>query len=181
MPQIMIMKLDQGYLVQQSILSKWEPLAALSNGRDLCEWIAKWSGAKVDIFEHYEPANPDADKLTEADIDQLTDEINAEVAAQEPQGSDPEPETAEAPDGHESGLTVIQRRIIDHLEKCQNKHGARFQIEQRTLAEKAGVPKGSIHWQIKQLENRGLIAVERPGPGVSPFFTVTEAGMQVAA
>lgn len=226
MRQIMIMKLDQGYLVQQSILSKWEPLAALSNGRDLCEWIAKWSGAKVDIFDHYEPVTGfarDGEKGKPLSVDDaqpeeedprkvlhraMWDERQAERAAQspeqeterqprespatppqEPQDSDPKPDTAEVPDEPESApagnndghLPRNQRNVLRHLHKAAERHGPRFQIELATLAEKAGVPRGSMHYIVGRLEDIGFISVERPGTGIAPFFTVTEAGMQVAA
>lgn len=104
---IIIKKLDYGYLVQMKVApDRIRDAAALSNGHDLCEWIANWSGAKVDIFEHYEPAAeiPVFERLDLPgdDLQELYETDTPATPPQEPQDSDPEPETVEVPDEPEN-------------------------------------------------------------------------------
>lgn len=199
MDGILIRRLDKGFVVMAEQEDRM--LAGLSNGNDLRDWVSVWGGADDDTQE---AADDQLIALLEADIssDEAGPAESSECAAkppQEPQESVAEAVAAEVPAEVESaprehtvsagkaplvlsGLSEAQRRVFFHLRRAADRHGAsRMQIENATLASKAGVPKGSIHYIAGKLEDAGLIDVDRPGAGIAPFFTVTDAGMKVAS
>lgn len=207
MQTVSIEPLDKGFLITIGD----EKRAALSNGRDLCEWIAVWSKADVDIFEHYEkpaeiltplPVIPDElladaypekpEDLPDIDLKDCFAEKSAPTVTQETGESVFEPVATKEPEPAKpapakriepngNSLTPQQRAVLKHLQKAVAKNGNRIQIENATLAGFAQVPKGSIHYIEAKLEEAGLIRVERQGGGTAPFFTVTDEGMKVAA
>lgn len=129
MKNLSITALKEGFLVETFTGDDMEMLAALSNGRDLSRWIAKWSGAKVDIFDAYEPRetaqkyNSEYNSETDgAETEGNQPEIlvtqgdghgaeangdHPDTPPQEPQDSDPEPKATEVPDEPESAPAVV--------------------------------------------------------------------------
>lgn len=185
MSEITIRQLDQGYLVQKGS----NPVAALTTGRDLCDWIAVWSKAKVDIFEVYEAHEQPKPPVYDSDVivpatEAMSVELDYATAPQEPQESDPEPEPVEVPDEPERAsregpvLTAIQLAVLKHIEKCA-KPGERFQIGVKSLASRAGVSKGGVPFYLSKLKEAGLIDHEPPYGG-DVFITRLKAA-EVAA
>jgi hypothetical protein len=75
------------------------------------------------------------------------------------------------PDGSYENLTRSQRAVFDHIVRCAEKNGSRFQIELKTLAEKAGIPQKLIHAAVGTLKERRLVNIEWQS-GNAPFITL---------
>jgi hypothetical protein len=75
------------------------------------------------------------------------------------------------PDGSYENLTRSQRAVFDHIVRCAEKNGSRFQIELKTLAEKAGIPQKLIHAAVGTLKKRRLVNIEWQS-GNAPFITL---------
>lgn len=185
MTEISIQQLDQGFLVRRGS----NPVAALTTGRDLCDWIAVWSNAEVDIREPEEPAEEVGIKVIPGEV---LEDAYPEKSAQRSQENDPEPETVEVPEKPKrasgkspaarnqptADLTENQLAVLQHIEKCA-KPGQRFQIGMKELASRSGVTKGGIPFFLGKLKEAGLIDYEPPYGG-DVFITRMRAG-QVAA